>query len=55
MKLTLHCNHRSGHLKTEQAFSYWSRGPATSIRRELLVAQDKLGQFPLLILFVVPV
>jgi hypothetical protein len=52
-KLTLHCNHRSGHLKTEHTESLlllrrhvgnWSRDPAVSMRSELLVAHEKLGQ-----------
>ena len=49
-KLTLHCNHRSGHLKTEhtEAFSccdaILETGPAISMRSELLVAHEKLGQ-----------
>jgi hypothetical protein len=56
MKLTKHCNHRSGHLKTEHTVSLlllrrhlgnWSRGLAVSMRRELLLAHEKLGQFPL--------
>jgi hypothetical protein len=43
-KLTLHCNHRSGHLKTEHAenllllrrhLGNWTRGPAVSMRSEL--------------------
>ena len=63
-KLTLHCNHRSGHLKTEHTESLfllrrhlgnWPRGPALSMRSELLVAHEKLGQFPLLTVYVVPV
>jgi hypothetical protein len=46
-KLTLHYNHRSGHLETTYTESLlllrrhlgnWSRGPAVSIRSELLVA-----------------
>ena len=50
-KLTLHCNHRSGHLKTEHTESVfllrrhlrnWPRGPAVSMRSELLVAHEKL-------------
>jgi len=56
-KLTQHCNHRSGHLKTEHTESLfllrrhlgnWPRGPAVSMRSELLVAHEKLGQLPLL-------
>jgi len=63
-KLTLHCNHRSGHLKTEHTESLlllrrhlgnWPRGPAVSMRSELLVAHEKLGQLPLLTVYVVPV
>jgi len=63
-KLTLHCNHRSGHLKTEHTESLfllrrhlgnWLRGPAVSMRNELLVAHEKLGQLPLLTVYVVPV
>ena len=33
----------------------WPRGPALSMRSELLVAREKLGQFPLLTVYVVPV
>jgi len=56
-KLTLHCNHRSGNLKPEHTESFflllrhlrnWPRGPAVSMRSELLVAHEKLGQLPLL-------
>jgi len=63
-KLTLHCNHRSGHLKTEHTESLfllrrhlwnWTRCPAVSMRSELLVAHEKLGQLPLLTVYVVPV
>jgi len=63
-KLTLHCNHRSGHLKmqhTESLFllrrhlGNWPRGPAVSMRSELLVAHEKLGQLPLLTVYIVPV
>ena len=63
-KLTLHCNHRSGHLKTEHTESLfllrchlrnWPRGPPVSMRSELLVAHEKLGQLPLLTVYVVPV
>ena len=64
-KLTLHCNHRSGHLKTEHTESFfllrrhlgnWLRGLAVSMRSELLVAHEKLGQLPLLtVVYVVPV
>jgi hypothetical protein len=48
-KLTLYCNHRSGHLKTEHTESLfvlwrhrgnWPRGPAVSMRSELLVAHE---------------
>ena len=62
-KLTLHCNHGSGHLKTELTESLfllrrhlgnWPRGPAVSMRSELLVAHEKLGQLPLLTVYVVP-
>ena len=60
-KLTLHCNHRSGHLKTEHTESLFllrrhlgnlPRGPAVSMRSELLVAHEKLGQLLLLLLTV---
>jgi len=63
-KLTLHCNHRSGHLKTEHTESFfllrrhlgnWPRGPAVSMRSELLVAHEKLGQLLLLTVYVVSV
>ena len=63
-KLTLHCNHRSGHLKTEHTESLFllrrhvgnrPRGPAVSMRSELLVAHEKLGQLLLLTVYVVPV
>jgi len=62
-KLTLHCNRRSGHLKTEHTESLsllrrhlenWPRCPAVSMRSELLVAHKKLGQLPLLTVYVVP-
>jgi hypothetical protein len=46
IKLTLHCNHRSGQLKIEHT---------VSMRSELLVAHEKLGQLPLLMVYVVPV
>ena len=61
---TLRCNHRSGHLETEHTESLfllrrhlgnWPRGPALSMRRELLVAHEKLGQLPLLTVQFVPV
>jgi hypothetical protein len=48
-KLMLHCNHRSGHLKTDtkKAFSccdtILKTGPAVSMRSELLTAHHKLG------------
>ena len=63
-KITLHCNHRSGHLKTEHTESLfllrrhlgnWPRDPAVSMRSELLVAHEKLGQLPLLTVYVLPV
>jgi len=63
-KLTLHCNYRSGHLKTEHTESLfllrrhlgnWALSPAVSMRSELLVEHDKLGQLPLLAVYVVPV
>jgi hypothetical protein len=63
-KLTLHCNHGSGHLKTEHTGSLfllrchlenWPRGPAVSKRSELLVAREKLGQLSLLTVYVLPV
>jgi hypothetical protein len=63
-KLTLHCNHRSGHLKTEHTESLfllrrllgiWPRGPTVRMRSELLVVHEKLGQLPLLTVYVVPV
>ena len=63
-KLTLHCNHRSGHLKTEHTESpfllrrhlvNWPRGPAVGMRSEMLVANEKLGQLPLLTVYVEPV
>ena len=63
-KLTPHYNHRPGHLKTKHTESLlllrrhvgnWLRGPAISIRSELLVAHAKLGQLPLLTVYVVRV
>jgi hypothetical protein len=63
-KLMLHCNHRSGHFKTEHTenllllrrhFGTWSLGPAVSTRNELLVANEKLGEFPLLTMYVMTV
>jgi hypothetical protein len=64
MKLALRCNLKSEHLKTEHTENFlllrrhlgnWSRGPAISVRRELLVVRKKLRQFPLLKVYVVPV
>ena len=44
---------------TQKAFpccdAIFETGPALSMRSELLVAHDKLGQFPLLTVYVVPV
>jgi hypothetical protein len=44
---------------TQKAFSCWDAiletGPAVSMRRELLVAHEKLGQLSLLTVYVVPV
>jgi hypothetical protein len=63
-KLTLHCNHRSGHNKTGHTGSLlllrrhlgnWSRDPAVSMRSELLVARKKLRHFSLLTVYVVTV
>ena len=63
-KVTLHCNHRSEHLKTEHTESLfllrrhlgnWPRGPAVGTRSELLVTHEKLGQLFLLTVYVVPV
>jgi len=63
-KLTLHCNHRSGHLKAEHTESLFllrrhlgnrPRGSAVIMRSELLVAHEKLGQLLLLTVYVVPV
>ena len=62
--ITVQCNHRSGHLKTEHTQSLFllrrhlgncPRGPAVSMRSELLVAHEKLGQLPLLTVYVVSV
>ena len=48
----VHCNHRFGHLKTEHTESLfllrrhlwnWPRGPAVSMKSELLVAHEKVG------------
>jgi hypothetical protein len=36
-------------------FGNWSRGSAVSMRSELLVAHEKLGQLPLLTVYVVSV
>ena len=63
-KHTLHCKHRSGNLKTEHTeslfllrrhFGNYPHGPVVSMRSELLVAHEKLGQLPLLTVYVVPV
>ena len=60
----VHCNHSFGHLKTGHTESLsllrrhignWPRGPAVSMRSELLVAHEKLGQLPLLTVYVVSV
>ena len=62
--LTLHCNHKSRHLETEHTeslfllrlrFGNWARGPAVSMRSELLVAHEKLVLLRLLTVYVVPV
>ena len=54
---TVSGNDKSGHLKTEHTESLsllrrrlgnWPRGPAVSMKSELLVAHEKLGQLPLL-------
>ena len=61
---TLHGNHRSGHLKTEHTESIfllrrhlgnWPRDRAVSMRSEMLVAHEKLGQLLLLTVYVLPV
>ena len=63
-KLTLHSNHRTGHLKTEHTESLfllrrhlgnWPRGPAVSMRCEPQVAHEKLWQLLLLTVYAVPV
>jgi hypothetical protein len=63
-ELTLHCNRRSGHLKMEHTESLlllwrhlgsWPCGPTVSMRSKLLVAHEKVGQLPLLTVYVVPV
>jgi hypothetical protein len=63
-KLTLQCNHRSEHLNTDHTenlfllrrhLENWPRGPAVSMRSELLVAHEKLGQLSLLTVYVLPV
>jgi hypothetical protein len=63
-KLALHCNHRSGHLKTEHTerlfllrrpLGIWPRDPAVNMRSQLLVVHQKLRQLPLLTVYVVPV
>jgi hypothetical protein len=58
----VHKIHSSGHLKTEHTESLlllrrhlgnWSHGNAVSMRIELLVALEKVGQFSLLTVYVV--
>ena len=60
----VHCNHRSGHLKTGHTENLFllrrhlgnrPRGPAVSMRSELLVAHEEFGQLLLLTVYVVPV
>jgi hypothetical protein len=55
---------RSGHLKTVHTESLfllrrhlgkWPRGPAVSMKSQLLVAHEKRGQLPLLTVYVLPV
>jgi len=55
---------KPSHLKTEHTESLfllrrhlenWHRGPAVSMRSELLVAHEKLGQLPLQTVHFVPV
>jgi hypothetical protein len=41
--------------KKRRHFENWPRGPAVSMRSELLVAHEKHGQLPLLTVYVVPV
>jgi hypothetical protein len=62
--LFMHCIHRSGHLNTEHTenlfllrphLGNWPRCPSVSMRIELLVAHEKLGQLLLLTVYVVPV
>jgi hypothetical protein len=62
MKLLLHVNHRSGHLKMDHTGSFlplwrhlanWSRGSVVRMRSELRVVHEKLGQFTLLPVYVV--
>jgi hypothetical protein len=64
VKLTQNCNNRSGHLKTKNTESLLllqhhlgncCRGPAVSVKSELLVASEKRGHFPLLIAYPMPV
>ena len=64
LEKTRHAMHVSGHFKTEHTESLfllrchlgnWPRSPALSMRSELLVAHEKLGQLPLLTVYVLPV
>jgi hypothetical protein len=64
MKLKLHCNHKSGYLKTEHTgnlfllrrhLGNWPRGPAVSMKSELLVTHEKLGQLMRLTMYVLPI
>jgi hypothetical protein len=42
-------------LRLRRHLGNWPRGPAVSMRSELLIAHEKLGQLPLLTVYVVPV
>jgi hypothetical protein len=46
---------KQGLLPLQRHLGNWSGSPAVSMRSELFVALEKLGQFPLLIVYVVPV
>ena len=57
----LQCVHPGSHdTQTESLFllrrhlGNWPRGPAVSMKNELLVAHEKFGQLPLLTVYVVP-
>ena len=53
--LNLKTEHTENLFLLQRHLEYWHRRPAVSMRSELLVEHEKLGQLPLLTMYVVPV